>query len=169
MELRFLILYFLSLSFASAQTSPHEELILQQVQETQGNPDLLDFILQEWEYRKSHKIRLNFCQAEELEALGILDIFQVHNLLQYRRRYGLIFGPRELVLNLSKARNMPVIPWKAGLFMIFNPRPEFNCVLICRRTPENFGGPGPALITSRDLFAIRLREKSAKSFWAIIT
>jgi len=97
MELRFLILYFLSLSFASAQTNPHEELILQQVQETQGNPDLLDFILQEWEYRKSHKIRLNFCQAEELEALGILDIFQVHNLLQYRRRYGLIFGPRELV------------------------------------------------------------------------
>lgn len=52
----------------------------------------------QWEDLKRKPIALNFCSRDELLQTGLLNIFQVHNLIQYREREGLIYSSKELAL-----------------------------------------------------------------------
>lgn len=52
----------------------------------------------EWQELQQNPIAINFCSRDELLQTGLLNIFQVHNLIQYREREGLIYSSRELIL-----------------------------------------------------------------------
>ena len=46
---------------------------------------------------KEETISINFSNMDELSQIPFLDIFQIHNLLQYRKKTGLIFSKYELL------------------------------------------------------------------------
>ncbi len=46
---------------------------------------------------KNNPLEVNFSESEDLEKIPYLNVFQVNNLLQYRKRTGLIYSPYELM------------------------------------------------------------------------
>ena len=53
-------------------------------------------IAENLDYLKNHKINLNSANGEELKQLPILDIFQINNLIRYRKRNGEFYSVFEL-------------------------------------------------------------------------
>lgn len=64
-------------------------------EKTLANKDFSQ-IAENLDFLKTHKINLNSADAEELKQLPILDIFQINNLLKYRKRNGELFSIFEL-------------------------------------------------------------------------
>jgi hypothetical protein len=46
---------------------------------------------------QSNPVEINFSTTEDLEKIPYLNVFQINNLLQYRKRTGLIYSPYELM------------------------------------------------------------------------
>ncbi len=96
------ILLILISSFANAQET--DSLNANQVFEQQiegisekalANKDFSE-IAENLDFLKTHRINLNSADAEELKQLPILDIFQINNLLKYRKRNGELYSIFEL-------------------------------------------------------------------------
>src|SRR5690606_40405250 len=89
---------FFSLS-ANGQTPPTQELENQIESVADGNienqTDLLQ-IAENIQMLEANPIEVNFADAEELEKIPYLNIFQIANLLQYRDKTGTIFSAYEL-------------------------------------------------------------------------
>jgi len=63
-----------------------------------SNAEQAEQLYLEWQELQQNPIAINFCGRDELLQTGLLNIFQVHNLIQYREREGLIYSSRELIL-----------------------------------------------------------------------
>lgn len=61
----------------------------------ESNQTVLD-ILDQLDILKEEKIKVNSCSIEDLEKIPFLNIFQIHNLLSYRRNTGFIATKYEL-------------------------------------------------------------------------
>lgn len=48
------------------------------------------------EFLRSNRLKINFATFEELAQLSLLNVFQIHNLLEYRNQTGPILSPYEL-------------------------------------------------------------------------
>ena len=95
------MLFFIS-SFANAQEIDSlnaNHVFEQQIEgiseKTLSNRDFSE-IAENLDFLKTHKINLNSANAEELKQLPILDIFQINNLLRYRKRNGEFYSTYEL-------------------------------------------------------------------------
>jgi len=64
-------------------------------EKTLANKDFSE-IAENLDFLRTHKINLNSADAEELKQLPILDLFQISNLLKYRKRNGEFFSLFEL-------------------------------------------------------------------------
>ena len=64
-------------------------------EKTLANKDFSE-IAENLDFLRSHKINLNSASGDELKQLPILDIFQINNLLKYRKRNGEFFSLFEL-------------------------------------------------------------------------
>ncbi|AEV32801.1 ComEA family DNA-binding protein [Owenweeksia hongkongensis] len=97
-RLSVILLLIFSLS-ANAQTPPTQELETQIESVADGNienqTDLLQ-VAENIQILEANPIEVNFADAEELEKIPYLNIFQIANLLQYRDRTGMIYSPYEL-------------------------------------------------------------------------
>ncbi len=62
---------------------------------------------------KANPIEVNFSEAEDLEKLPYLNVFQINNLLQYRKRTGPIYTPYELtaVKGFDKETIEQILPY----------------------------------------------------------
>ncbi len=83
----------------SAQT-PSRSLEYEIESLAQGNEenetDLLQ-LAEQLELLKDNPVQVNFARQEDLQKLPYLNIFQVHNLLEYRNQTGPIYSPFELM------------------------------------------------------------------------
>ncbi|MGB0177113.1 MAG: helix-hairpin-helix domain-containing protein, partial [Owenweeksia sp.] len=101
MKCRILISLVISFSFfhLRAQT-PSRSLEYEIESIAEGNEenetDLVQ-LAEQLELLKENPIQVNFADLEGFQKLPYLNIFQVHNLLEYRRQTGLIFSPYELL------------------------------------------------------------------------
>lgn len=93
--------------------------------EDQANMEYLAEIYTEL---RQNPIKINFANAEELAQLGLLNIFQISNLLQYRKQTGAIYTHYELAmikgfdrslieelkpyLDFTTERVLPKISWR---------------------------------------------------------
>lgn len=61
---------------------------------------------------KSRKIKINIASQQDLERIPQLNIFQIHNLLEYRRKTGFILSPFELraVKGFNKNKIEEILP-----------------------------------------------------------
>ena len=64
-------------------------------EKTLANKDFSE-IAENLDFLRTHKINLNSADAEELKQLPILDLFQISNLIKYRKRNGEFFSLFEL-------------------------------------------------------------------------
>ncbi len=79
--------------------SPTEELEMEIESVAEGNEENETDLIQVAENLLSLRndpIQLNFAETEDLERIPYLNVFQINNLLQYRRASGLIYTPYEL-------------------------------------------------------------------------
>ena len=84
---------------ATAQVPSKGELEMQVESIAEGSEDEETDLLQIAEniaVLQSNPVEINFATAEDLQKIPYLNIFQIHNLLQYRDRTGLIYSPYEL-------------------------------------------------------------------------
>lgn len=65
-------------------------------QSEEGSADLVQWA-EEWQARRASPLSVNFSSQDEWQALGLLDVFQVHNILSYRAAVGKIYSPYELL------------------------------------------------------------------------
>jgi hypothetical protein len=92
-------LIFWANSFAQVDTSGQGELEFQiesLAEDNEENETDLIQIADNYELYRSNPINLNTATQKELEALQLLTIFQINNLLEYRRRMGKIVSIYEL-------------------------------------------------------------------------
>lgn len=96
----YIIIIIPTLVFSQVQDSINANQQFQQQIEgiSEKSNDNKDFseIAETLDYLHSNKINLNSASAEDLKQLSILDIFQINNFLNYRRRNGDIFSIYEL-------------------------------------------------------------------------
>lgn len=62
------------------------------------NPTSLELTSEQLGVLLANPIKINFANSDDLATLGILDIFQISNLIQYREETGPIFTPYELMV-----------------------------------------------------------------------
>lgn len=115
-----LILAFLFSLSANAQTPAKGELEMQIESIAEGSEDEETDLLQLAEniqILQANPIELNFATAEDLEKIPYLNVFQIHNLLQYRQHTGTIFTPYELqaIKGFDQATIQMILP-----FLSFN-------------------------------------------------
>ncbi len=79
--------------------SPTEELEMEIESIAEGNEenetDLIQ-IAENLESLRNNPIPVNFTEAEDLKRIPYLNVFQINNLLQYRKATGIIYSPYEL-------------------------------------------------------------------------
>ena len=81
-------------------------------EKTLSNRDFSE-IAENLDFLKTHKINLNSVNAEELKQLPILDIFQINNLIKYRKRNGEFYSIFELtsIQGFNKETVRSIIPF----------------------------------------------------------
>lgn len=79
--------------YLQAQADLNELINLNSTDGLQGQQMLLA-----WEDLKSNPLAINFCSREELLSTGLINVFQCHNLIQYREQTGAILSAKELIL-----------------------------------------------------------------------
>jgi hypothetical protein len=62
---------------------------------------------------RENPVSINFATAEDLERIPTLNVFQIHNLLQYRSRTGMMYTPYELaqVKGFDRAFIESIVPF----------------------------------------------------------
>ncbi|MCK5908047.1 MAG: helix-hairpin-helix domain-containing protein, partial [Flavobacteriales bacterium] len=106
-------------SFATAQEIDSlnaNQVFEQQIEgiseKTLANKDFSE-IAENLDFLRAHKINLNSANAEELKQLPILDIFQINNLIKYRKRNGEFYSVFELtsIQGFDKETVRSIIPF----------------------------------------------------------
>lgn len=108
-----LFLLFLLSNILAAQ-DPLEKEIANSLEsfETESDENSLLQLADDMELLKSQKININRASMRDLERIPQLDIFQIHNLLEYRRKTGYILSHYELmaVKGFSKDKILEILP-----------------------------------------------------------
>lgn len=94
--IRGFIIFLLICNGLAAQSLWEQQL--EQSSLTEQNPEAIEqwaIQLQNWEQRP---IEINLWSRQQLMETGLFNVFQVHNLLQYRERYGVLLSIAELSL-----------------------------------------------------------------------
>lgn len=110
----------------SAQVDPIEKQIENSLEtlEPEGDENSLIQLADDLEDLQSKRIKINLANQRDLEQIPQLDIFQIHNLLEYRRKTGYILSPYELmaVKGFDQKKIEEILP-----FLDFSLKPEkFN-------------------------------------------
>lgn len=86
--------------FAKAQVPVTGELEQEIESIAEGNEENeTDFIqlAENLQLLRANPVEVNFATMEDLERIPFLNIFQINNLLQYRKRTGFLYSPYELI------------------------------------------------------------------------
>jgi hypothetical protein len=78
--------------------SEQARMQLELAQGNSENPYSLELNSEEMGILIVNPIKINFADADDLARLGVLDIFQISNLILYREKTGPIFTPYELMV-----------------------------------------------------------------------
>ncbi len=94
----FILLYGFGSLLAQVPDKGELEMEIESIAEgnEEGETDLIQ-LAENLELLKANPIEINFSEVEDLEKIPYLNVFQINNLLQYRRRTGPIYTPYELV------------------------------------------------------------------------
>lgn len=92
-----ILLLFSGVIYAQVPTGELEQQIESIAEGNEENETDLIQLAENLQQLQSNPVEINFAQAEDLEKIPYLNIFQINNLLQYRKRSGIIYTPYELM------------------------------------------------------------------------